>query len=419
MTLMYQLIRERFEIFRHRPYLFYFIGTTVSMFGTGMQFIANSWLAMELTGASFSVAVVLVCSAVPGIVLSPFVGVFVDRWDRRWLSVCMDFFRAVILLAVPILWWMGQLQAWHLYVMAFFIALGDQVYNPSTMALIREVIPKEILLSANSFSSIANQIGGLVGAGAAGLIIAYFSPMVIMIVNAGTFIFSAICLLAMRRGVIKPVRSNGKGGTWKKFLGELSDGFTYIRLHREIIPKYLMVLLFIATLRTINVIIAPFALNELEVGTNGFGFIDASFGIGALIGGLVLPIATRMYGEKALMPFGVLAMGVSLVLFSLSQNLWMAVVGYSLIGITFQTRILYLTEAQKSTGLEYQGRVYSTFNTFFSFTSLVVYMVMGFIGEIFSYRWLYAVQGGIVATVGVYAYKSYRRKDIFTQVNTN
>ncbi|UOE77176.1 MFS transporter [Parageobacillus thermoglucosidasius] len=106
---MNKLIRERFEILRQRPFLFYFIGTTVSMFGTGMQFIANSWLAIKLTRASFSVAVVLVCAAIPGILLSPFIGVFVDRWDRRLLSVYMDLFRAAIVLTIPIFWWLGQL----------------------------------------------------------------------------------------------------------------------------------------------------------------------------------------------------------------------------------------------------------------------------------------------------------------------
>nr|WP_237565113.1 MFS transporter [Parageobacillus thermoglucosidasius] len=187
---MNKLIRERFEILRQRPFLFYFIGTTVSMFGTGMQFIANSWLAIKLTRASFSVAVVLVCAAIPGILLSPFIGVFVDRWDRRLLSVYMDLFRAAIVLTIPIFWWLGQLQPWHLYAMAFFVALGDQVYNPSTMALIREVIPKEMLLSANSFSSIANQIGGLIGASMAGLIITYSSMFGIFFIICDPFMKS-------------------------------------------------------------------------------------------------------------------------------------------------------------------------------------------------------------------------------------
>jgi len=214
---MLKLARERLEIFRYRPYTLYFIGTTVSLIGTGMQFIANSWLALELTDANYSVALLLGISSIPGILFSPVLGVFVDRIDRKLLAATMDLFRGVILLSVPLLWWFKYLQPWHLYLMAFLVALGDIVYSPSAKALIVEVIPQKMLLTANSTTSVANQIGSLVGAGSAGLIIAMFSPIAVMVINAGTFFFSAFCILGMPKMRIVPMDVVSKAKGWRFF----------------------------------------------------------------------------------------------------------------------------------------------------------------------------------------------------------
>lgn len=120
------------------------------MTGTGMQYIANGWLALQITHSNLSVALVLMASTVPGVLLAPIVGVYVDRLDRRILAASMDLFRACVLFGIPLLWWLHRLQPWHLYLMAFFPGVGDYTYNASVLGLIREVVPRDQLLLANS-----------------------------------------------------------------------------------------------------------------------------------------------------------------------------------------------------------------------------------------------------------------------------
>jgi len=406
------MLRERWKIFTFRAYVLYFWGTTVSMFGTGMQFIANSWLVLQITGSNISVAWVLICSSIPGIFLSPSIGVLVDRLDRKWLAASMDLARACVLIAIPIFWWLGSLQAWHLYLISFLIAVGDQVYNPTVMALIRELIPKEMLLSANTTSGIANQMGALLGSGLAGILITLFSPVIIMWINAASFVVSAVCILQMRKGILLPTPSeNRTGNGWGAFLGNLFEGGTYIQQHRDIIPKYLMMLFLVATLRTINVLLAPFAKGVLTVGSKGFGYIDAAFAAGALCGGFFLPMLVRKFGRNVIMTAGMLGLSGSLFFFACSMQLWMAMTGYFLIGLTFQVRLLYLTSAQESIEVEYQGRVHSTFNTFFSLASLGIYLLMSVLGELYSIRLLYVLQGGLILIAGFMAFWMFMHKE--------
>jgi MFS family permease len=398
---MKSIAMQRLEVFQYRPYLLYFIAYLVSSMGNGMQFIANSWLALELTGKGSSVAFVLIASALPGIVLSPVIGIYVDRIDRKRLAACMDLCRALVILTLPLLWWLGLLQPWHLYLSSFLVAMGKEVYMPSAMGLIREVVPQELLLYANSSNVISLQIGTVIGAAIGGLIIAISTPVMVMIINAITFFFSAFCILNMRKGQVRPKEALGK----RLFMDEMREGLTYIAQHTDIIVKYLILLFIWSSLYTINVLLAPFARDVLRVGAAGFGYIDASFALGAILGSLLLPIILRRYGAGWTMTAGMWAISICLLAFGVAPNLWLAIASYLLLGMAFQVAILYITKVQERVPVSHQGRVHSVFNTLFSIASLGVFLIMGYLGQIISIRWLYGFQSAVVALVGLAAYR--------------
>src|SRR5690349_18365878 len=147
--------RDRFLlVFRYRQFLLFFIGNLISWIGNSMQAIANSWLALVLTGSPASVAYVLIATALPGVLLSPFIGVMIDRFDRRVVLVFTDVLRAVLLIGMFLLGIQGLLQPWHLYIMSFLLSLGDVIYRPGATAFLREEIPQDVLMYTNSYDGI-------------------------------------------------------------------------------------------------------------------------------------------------------------------------------------------------------------------------------------------------------------------------
>ncbi|MCD4644870.1 hypothetical protein AR454_21785 [Bacillus mycoides] len=407
---MKEISSERWEIFRRKSYLLYFIGHTIAMLGTGMRFIAITWLIMELTGKGNSVGFILVFSALPGIILSPVIGIYVDRFDSKWMAVLMDVFRALVLVVIPLLWWFDMLQPWHLYLATFLIALGEEVYNPAAMILIREIIPQRLLLYSNSTNTIAMQAGALVGAGLGGVIISLSSPMVVMIINAFCFFFSAICILSIRKDKVIPARPTPSSGGFGQFFTELGDGIRYIRNHHNIIVFYSMMFFIRMSLYTINVLLAPFSKDELQVGAAGFGYIDACFAVGAVVGNFLLPRVVKFKGDSWTMTAGMFGIGVSILLFGFSTNLVSAMTIYFVLGMMFQVGVLYLTKAQEATDINLQGRVHATFNTFFSILSLGIYLGMSFLSEVYSFGILYTFQGIIIIFVGVFSIFAIYRK---------
>lgn len=395
----------RWEIFRFRPYLLYFIGHTISMLGTGMQFIATSWLAMQLTGNPASVAYVLIFTSLPGVVLSPLIGVFVDRFDRKWIAVLMDVFRAAALLAIPLLWWQGMLEPWHLYLVTFLVALGDEIYTPAAMSLIREVIPPQKLLYANSTNAIAMQSGVLLGAGVGGLLVGLSSAVSVMGINAASFLVSAVCILLIRKGVVRPARAEqASSGGFRSYWEDMKEGWTHIRGRHTILIFYAMIFFIRMSLYTINVLLGPFAKDTLMVGAAGFGYIDASFALGAVTGNLLLPPIARALGNRLVMTGGMAGIALAIFLFGFSGGLGIAMLLYFLIGAFFQVGILFITRAQEETELAYQGRVHSTFNTVFSILSLGIYLIMAQLMNELSLRYLFAIQGLIVAVAAFIAF---------------
>lgn len=411
----------RWSIFRFRPYLLYFIGHTISMLGTGMQFIATGWLAMELTGSSSSVAYVLIATSLPGIVLSPFIGAVADRFDRKWIAVVSDLFRALVLIGLPILWWLGSLEAWHLYLAAFLVAFGDELYAPAAMSLMREVLPPSMLLYANSTNTIAMQAGALVGAGIGGVIISLSSSIMVMLINAASFLVSALCIVMIRKGIVRPkeTASSMKGGL-RIFWNEIVQGLSYIKGRHGILFFYMMIFFIRMSLYTINVLLAPFAKDVLKVGAMGFGYIDASFAIGAVAGNILLPHATRVRGNSFVMVLGLAGTAAAILLFGFSPNLAAAMFIYFALGVFFQVGVLYLTRAQEATELSYQGRVHATFNMAFSMLSLGIYLGMAYLMEMYSFRLLYVVQGAIVAIAALLAYRVLyiKPKEVPSHVST-
>ncbi len=101
-------------VFRYRSYCWFFGGHLLSWIGNNMQAVANSWLALLLTGSPSAVAYMFIISTLPGLVCSPFIGVLVDRFDRRWISLINDTLQALLLLLLFLIGIRGQLQVWHI-----------------------------------------------------------------------------------------------------------------------------------------------------------------------------------------------------------------------------------------------------------------------------------------------------------------
>src|SRR5919109_2614565 len=109
-------------ILRERPLRLVFVANVISMFGSGMNTAAVYWYLLQVTHSEITLGKLLVLQTIPGILLLPVSGVVIDREDRRYLVMFLDFARGAVILAVAILAVMGRVQGWHLYAMMTVVA---------------------------------------------------------------------------------------------------------------------------------------------------------------------------------------------------------------------------------------------------------------------------------------------------------
>ncbi|MFF0659411.1 MFS transporter [Micromonospora tulbaghiae] len=385
--------------FRLPSYRRYLAGTTVFSMGNGAQFIAASWLTLKLGGGAESVAMTLVWTTVPGILLSPFIGVIIDRVNRRRLATLVSVLRAVALCLIPAVAATGTVALWHVYLTAALVGLADRVYRPATQALLAEVVPVAGLLRANSAASVGTQVGAAAGAAVAGLLITVIAPADVILVNAAGSALSAACVGAMSGG---GAHRTDRGR--RRYVDDVRDGWRYIVDHPNIIVINMTALSLLTTLRTINVLLAPFVDRVLHAGSQGFGLIDSSYAVGAIVGASLLPVVVGRVGRPTVMLGSLALLAAALTAFSFAGNVPTAMVCYALIGLGFATYGLFVTMTQEQVALDYQGRVQSLFQVLFGIVSLAVYMATGKLAEVYGERVLYLSQAVIMLATATYAY---------------
>src|SRR6185369_14829128 len=138
-------------ILQKRALRFVFGANMISMLGSGMNSAAVAWYILQATHSVMALGTFAVWQTIPAMLMLPFTGVLIDREDRRRLVMVLDAARAVIILTVSILAFMGKAKVWELYLMNMLVAAGFWMFWPTITALIQELTPGDEFVHANTF----------------------------------------------------------------------------------------------------------------------------------------------------------------------------------------------------------------------------------------------------------------------------
>src|SRR5450631_4091392 len=128
--------------FGQRPLRFVFAANMISMLGSGMNSAAVAWYILQATHSEQALGTLAVFQTIPAMLMLPFTGVIIDREDRRRLVMWLDASRAVVILVVTVLAFMGRVKVWELYLMNTLVAAGFWMFWPTITALIQELTPE-------------------------------------------------------------------------------------------------------------------------------------------------------------------------------------------------------------------------------------------------------------------------------------
>lgn len=343
------------------------IGQLVSLLGSGLTSFALGIWALERTSSVTQYTLILVCASVPAILVAPFAGALVDRWDRKWVMFWTDLGPGAITLTYAALLWQGDLQVWHIYIGAALNSMFSTFQWPAYVSSITMLVDRSQYGRVNGMLEFG-QAGTTIAAPAlAGLMLSVMDIWGVLLVDFATFLFAAATLLLVH--IPRPEQSaearKASGSIWK----EAAYGWTFIRER----PGLLNLLLFFATVNLVvcacGVAIVPMVL-AFSGSKAAVGSIMSVVGIGMLIGGAIM---TATGGPKPRI-YGVLGVGMLLsvcfVLIGLKPSLLLVGAGVLLwyIGLPIMNGSSTAIW-QSKTPADVQGRVFAMRRMIAQFTT--------------------------------------------------
>jgi MFS family permease len=330
---------------RHRNFRLFFIGQGISLIGTWMQTIAMGWQVYLLAREdeetkAFWMGMVAFATQIPSLVILPFAGVFIDRWNRHRVLVVTQTLMMLQAVVLTVLAFLGVLDILQLILLSLFLGAVNAVDLPTRQTFLSDMVTsREDLANAIALNSSLFHGARLIGPTLAGLLIMWTGPQFCFLLNALSFVAVIACLLLM--DVVFQPKTSGE----THVLQHLKEGFRYAFGFAPIRTIILLVALvsFVGMPYTVflpifanEVLLSDADKSDPKAGARLFGFLMTASGVGALTGALYMASRKTVLGLGLKIALACGLFSVGLMAFALSTNKWlsmglMAVVGFALI----------------------------------------------------------------------------------------
>jgi MFS family permease len=383
----------------NRDYRLYLSGQVLSQIGRWMQSVAQAWLVLELTGSPLQLGLISTLQFTPMLLFSVFSGAVADRFSKRRLLMFTKSVSVAQSLALAALVGAGVVQYWHVALLALLLGLINTLDNPTRQSFVSELVREEDVGNAVALSSAGFNSARIVGPAIGGILIARLGFVPAIVINGLGFVFPIAALALMRTPEApRPPRTT-------TMLEEVSEGIAYAL--RTPLIRLALGMLFVVSLFVFNfnVYVPLLARAVLHQEADGFGFLMASVGLGAVSGALALgafgrtrPTVPVTLGASAIACAGIFLMSAVHEFWAGALALFVTGL-FSVVVTASCNTILQLTAPSAL-----RGRVMSLYTLVFGGTVPFGAFVVGFVSEHWGVPMAFLAMGaaGLVGTAALF-----------------
>ena len=391
-----------------RNYRLFFSGQLVSVTGMWMQSLAQSWLLVDVLKASpFQLGLLPVFQFGPVLIGGIPAGILADRFPKRNLMLITQAIFACLAATLAWLVWSGNVQLWHVYLMATLFGINNAVDMPSRQALVSELVPKHALMNAIALNSAMFNTGRILGPAIAGVVLARWGIAAAFALNSLAY-FGPITGLSLMR--IKPVVAEKAGSG----VDRLKEGVRYVR-NSPAIMRPIMLVMTVGTFgMAYNTWLPLIADGSFNAGERTFGLLFSSMGAGSLAGALSVAFFSKAPSKTRMLLFAVMLGIVITVMGFVAANptsvgLAMAVLALS--GFSASNAMAMAnTIVQTTAPDDLRGRVMAVYSTVFMGSAPLGGLIAGSISNRWGVETSMYIGGIIVAVVAALLYIMQRDK---------
>ncbi|MGK4003972.1 MFS transporter [Sorangium sp. So ce1036] len=303
---------------RHRNYRLFFAGQLVSLVGTWMQTVAQSWLVYRLTGSSLLLGAVGFATQIPVFLLAPIGGAVADRRSRHRILVCTQSVAMALAFGLAALTMTGRIEVAHILGFSVLLGVVNAFDIPTRQAFVVEMVGREDLPNAIALNSSMFNGARILGPAAAGILVGEIGEAWCFLANGVSFVAVIASLLAMR------VPPRPAVGVRASAILEAVEGFRFVARTRAIRAILLLLGVVSVTAMPYAVLMPVFAEEILGGGPRSLGLLMGASGVGALLGALALAVRRRLRGLGRWVATACAGFGLALSLFALSRTFWLS-----------------------------------------------------------------------------------------------
>jgi MFS family permease len=344
---------------RHRNFRLFFSGQLISLIGTWMQSVAQSWLVYRMTGSSFLLGAVGFASQIPVFLLAPLGGIVADRFNRHRVVIGTQTASMILAFILSGLTLSGAVRVWHIFVLAGLLGVVNSFDIPARQAFLVDMVGKEDLINAIALNSSMFNGARIIGPAIAGVLVATIGEGWCFFANAVSYIAVVIGLLLMQVPFVP--RSNEATP-----LENIIEGFRFVRETKPI--RALLLLLGVVSLvgMPYAVLMPIFADQILHGGARGLGILMGATGVGALAGALLLATRSGVRGLGSWVAVSSGVFGMTLILFSWSRTFWLSTILLVPVGMSMMVEMASSnTLIQSMVPDHLRGRVMAVYSMMF------------------------------------------------------
>jgi MFS family permease len=383
---------------RHRNYRLFFGGQSLSLIGTWITRIATSWLVYRLTGSELLLGVVGFCGQVPTLLLAPFAGVLVDRWDRRRILVVTQILSLVQSLALASLTFSNTITVRSILVLQVVQGLINAFDTPARQAFVVELVDDRADL-ANAIALNSSMVNGsrIIGPSIGGALIAAVGEGWCFMADAISYLFVIASLVAMK--VARAPRARVEAHV----LSELKTGYRYVMSSPPIRTALLVLAIVSAMGMPYTVLMPVIVTHVLHGGPRTLGVLMTASGAGALGGALYLASRETVVGLGRVSMMATITFGAGLVAFAFARNEILAVLVLPIVGAGFMVQ-LAATNTILQTIVEdhLRGRVMAFYTMAFFGTAPIGSLLAGVAADRIGAQWTIAWCGVVCVLSGLW-----------------
>ena len=389
---------------RQRNYRLFFFGQLVSIAGTWMQTVAQSFVVLDLTHSGTQLGLTTAARFLPMFVFGPLGGVFADRMDRRRVLYVTQALSGLLAGVFAVTVGTHSIRLWIVYLLALALGFVNVFDNPARQSFISEMVSTGDLPNAVTLNSVAANMARVFGAALGGVIAAAIGLALCFTFNALSFGAVLVSLAAMRSSELFPA---GRVSRQKK---QVRQGLRYVRNTPELLIPLLMIAV-VGTLAWEFQVSLPLMASEVfHGGAGSYGVMASVMGGGAVVGGLIS--AARARPRARVLCLAAIGWGIAILAAAVAPSFALELAALVFVGygsITFNS--LAKTTLQLAAKPEMRGRVMALWALAWMGSTPIGGPIVGWTGQAIGARWALVIGGLAALACGVLALPALTRID--------